>query len=135
MMERVLEPTTRWLREHGRRFARREVIAIGERMTKQIADWFGDADIIVSPAVAELPPRIGSLDAGDGEARFRRAARLGAFTAPFNVSGHPAMSLPLGRSRDGLPIGVQFVTRPAAERSLLALAAVLCPGDGAAAHP
>ena len=134
VMERVLEPTTRWLRAHGRDFTRRDVVAIGATMTKRISAWFGDADVIISPAVAELPPRVGSLDDGDGEARFRRAARLGAFTAPFNVSGHPAMSLPLARSRDGLPIGVQFVTRPRTERLLFALASVLCPGNGDPAH-
>jgi amidase len=134
VMERVLEPPTRWLREHGRGFSRRDIVALGKRMTERVAAWFGDADVIVSPTVAEPPPRVGSLGDGDGEMRFRRAARLGAFTAPFNVSGHPAMSLPLARSRDGLPIGVQFVTRPGTERLLFALASVLCPSDGDPSH-
>jgi Asp-tRNA(Asn)/Glu-tRNA(Gln) amidotransferase A subunit family amidase len=55
----------------------------------------------------------------------------GAFTAPFNVTGQPAVSLPLGRAgspgRDGpgLPIGVQLVARRGGDRVLLALAAAL----------
>lgn len=47
------------------------------------------------------------------------------FMAPFNLSGLPAMSLPLHVSDDGLPIGVQFVGRYGDEATLLSLAAVL----------
>jgi len=46
-----------------------------------------------------------------------------AYTCPFNLTGHPAVVLPLARSRDGMPIGVQFVARRWAEPALLALAA------------
>jgi amidase len=63
----------------------------------------------------------------DEHARVVRgdAAALGAFTAPFNVTGQPAVSMPLGRTRSGLPIGVQLVARRGADRVLLALAAAI----------
>jgi amidase len=68
---------------------------------------------------------VGAFDGLDGEGVFRAAAPIGAFTAPFNASGQPAVSVPAGRSRLGLPIGVQLVGPPGAERRLLALAAAL----------
>jgi len=56
---------------------------------------------------------------------LRRITGLGPFTAPFNVSGHPAVSLPLGESAAGLPIGVQLVAARGAEGLLLGVAAQL----------
>jgi len=122
---RLLEPTTRWLRDRGRGVARRDVVARGERIARRVLDWFGDSDLVVAPTVAQLPPRVGAFANLDGERVFRRAAALGAFTAPFNLSGQPAISLPVARSRSGLPIGVQLVGRPGADRLLLSVASVL----------
>jgi len=51
--------------------------------------------------------------------------QIGAFTAAFNVTGQPAVSLPAGSSKAGLPIGVQLVMKRGAERDLLGLAATL----------
>ena len=56
---------------------------------------------------------------------FHRSGRFTPFTAIFNLSGQPAISLPLFDGEDGLPLGVQVVGRPAAEGDLLALAAAL----------
>jgi len=52
---------------------------------------------------------------------------IGAFTAAFNVTGQPAVSLPAGVSSDGLPIGVQLVMKRGEEKKLLGLAAALEP--------
>ena len=125
IMVRMLEPSTQWLRERGRTVTKTDALAIADRLARRVDDWFGDADVIVMPTVAQPPPRVGSFDALDGETVFRRAATLAAFTAPFNVSGQPAVSLPLATSRTGLPIGVQLVARRGADRMLLALAARL----------
>jgi Asp-tRNA(Asn)/Glu-tRNA(Gln) amidotransferase A subunit family amidase len=46
-------------------------------------------------------------------------------TQPFNVSGQPAISLPVGQTSEGLPIGIQLVARPVEESAILALAAEL----------
>ncbi|HEY5947654.1 MAG TPA: amidase family protein, partial [Kofleriaceae bacterium] len=124
-MVRLLEPSTQWLRERGRGVTHGDVIATGERLSRDVLDWFGDADIVVSPTVAQPAPRVGAFANLDGERVFRSAAALGAFTAPFNVSGQPAISIPWGKTSTGLPIGVQLVARRGHDRQLLALAARL----------
>jgi amidase len=124
-MVRLLEPSTQWLRERGRGITRGDVVATADRLSRSVIDWFGDADIVVSPTVAQPAPRVGAFDNLDGERVFRTAAALGAFTAPFNVSGQPAISIPWGKTSTGLPIGVQLVARRGNDRRLLALAARL----------
>jgi amidase len=127
-MARRLQPSTRWLHGVGRTVSRRACVAAGEQLGGRVLAWFGDADVLVTPTVAQLPPRIGAFAGQGGEATFRTAATLGAFTAPFNVSGQPAISIPAARSRSGLPIGVQLVGRRGADRLLLALAEALTRG-------
>jgi amidase len=61
---------------------------------------------------------------------FTRSARFTPFTPPCNISGQPAISLPLYEREDGLPLAVQLIGQPAGEGALLALAAQL-----EAAHP
>ena len=56
---------------------------------------------------------------------LRRLCDYGPFTAVFNISGQPAISLPLGHSRDGLPIGVQIVAPIGREDLLIQIAAHL----------
>ena len=56
---------------------------------------------------------------------FRRAGQFTPFTAICNVTGQPAISLPLYARDDGLPLAVQLIGRPAGEAPLLALAAQL----------
>jgi amidase len=123
IMERSLEPSTRWLRAQGRGVTLGDVRAIADALTRDVDAFFGDADIVVTPTVAQPPPHVGAFAQLDGEGTFRAAAALGAYTAPFNVSGHPAVSLPWPSS--GLPIGVQLVARRGADHRLLALAAKL----------
>ena len=125
VMVRMMEPSTRWLRERGRGVTHGDVLAIGDRLAREVLAWCGDADIVVTPTVAQPPPRVGAYDGLDGERVFRTAADLAAFTAAFNVSGQPAISIPWGRTSSGLPIGVQLVGRRGADRLLLALAAQL----------
>ena len=71
---------------------------------------------VVAPATgAGLAPR----------ATLEAVVEVGAFTAPFNMSGFPAVSIPVGRTRAGLPIGAQLVMRRGQDGPLLALAAAL----------
>src|SRR5262249_59612685 len=90
-----------------------------------VAFWH-DVDVVVTPTLALQPVPIGwSFDGGDPEVAFRRQWSWTPFTAISNVTGQPAMSVPLHRSDDGLPIGVQFIGRPFAEATLIRLAAQL----------
>ncbi|MGV9253606.1 amidase family protein [Streptomyces sp. NPDC003697] len=82
-------------------------------MTRPVGRFFLDHDLLVTPTLAAVPAPHGTLayDAPGQSARswLRRIFAHGPFTAAFNVSGHPEISLPLGRSREGLPIGVKLV--------------------------
>ncbi len=120
-----IQPTTRWLRDVGSGIDPRELAIAHENLERRVLEWFGKADLFLTPTIGGFPPKVGAFDGLDGEAVFRQAAPIGAFTAPFNVSGQPAISIPAGRSRSGLPIGVQLVGRMGSERMLLALAAKL----------
>lgn len=79
-------------------------------------------DILVTPTLAGPPPRIGHLSGPDGT---RHLIEILAFTSQFNLTGQPAISLPLHWSSTGLPMGVQFVAAPFREDVLVRLAAQL----------
>ncbi len=99
------------------------------RVTRPIGLFLDEYDLLLTPTLARLPAPHGTLDqdgAGqDARDWLRRILEYGPFTAPFNVSGHPAISLPLGQSREGLPIGVQLVAAVGREDLLLQVAAQL----------
>ena len=97
------------------------------RVARGIVAFFADHDVLVTPALAERPLRIGECN-GLGEDPFRDLARSGEFTpftSLFNVTGQPAISVPARFGADGLPTGVQIVGKPLGEDTLLALAAQL----------
>jgi amidase len=121
---RFLQPTTRWMVDLGRRTSEDEARASKDLLQGRVDAWFGDAvDAWITPTSCELPPRIGQYDGMGGEETFRAVVPIGALTAPFNVSGQPAVSLPLAVSSSGLPIGVQIVMHRGDDRRLLGLAA------------
>jgi amidase len=84
-------------------------------------------DAVLLPALAQRPVRIGEIDACSAEPweDFRRSGQFTPYSALFNVTGQPAVSLPLFHGADGLPLGVQLAGRPAGEGALLSLAAQL----------
>jgi len=107
------------------------------RVTRPVGLFFTRYDLLVTPTLGQLPAPHGTLDydnpAYPVRSWLRRILEYGPFTAPFNVSGHPAISLPLGHSREGLPIGVQLVAGYGREDLLLRVAAQLeraAPGHG-----
>jgi aspartyl-tRNA(Asn)/glutamyl-tRNA(Gln) amidotransferase subunit A len=90
-----------------------------DALRRGVADeaLFGGADVLITPTSLILPPRIADLRADDP---------LGVLThntAPFDLSGHPAISVPCGYSETGLPIGVQIVGRHWDEATVLRAAA------------
>jgi amidase len=83
-------------------------------------------DLLMTPTFGTLPPKIGEWDqhaVEDPMDIFRANEPLGVFTAFFNGSGQPAISLPMRTSESGLPVGTQFVGRMGGEDLLLRLAA------------
>ncbi|MFF7210725.1 amidase [Streptomyces sp. NPDC008238] len=99
------------------------------RVTRAVDRFFAGHDLLVTPTLGALPAPHGTLDHDDPRHTVRSWLRelfaYGPFTAAFNVSGHPAVSLPLGQSREGLPVGVQLVAAHGREDLLLAVAAQL----------
>ncbi len=124
-----LEPLTRQMRELADSMTATDyLIALDylRRIAREIVRWWNDYDVLVTPTLAKPAIEIGSLLPGDGEepiTYLMNSATWVPFTPVWNVTGQPAMSLPLGRSGGGLPIGVQFVGAPAAEETLISLAA------------
>jgi amidase len=99
------------------------------RVTRPVGLFLNRHDLLVTPTLGQLPAPHGTLDYDNPDhtvrSWLRRLLEYGPFTAPFNVSGHPAISLPLGHSRAGLPIGVQLVAAYGREDLLLRVAAQL----------
>jgi amidase len=95
--------------------------------SRAIVALWNDYDVVMTPALAQRPVRIGEIDACSAEPweDFRRSGQFTPYTAIFNVTGQPAVSLPLFHGEDGLPLGVQLAGRPAGEGELLSLAAQL----------
>jgi amidase len=94
---------------------------------RRIIVWAEAFDAILTPALAQPPVPIGALDpcGPDPMGTFRRSGDFTPYTAISNVTGTPAISLPLYARDDGLPLAVQLIGRPAQEGALLALAAQL----------
>ncbi len=95
-----------------------------QALTRQLVAFLAPYDVLLTPALAERPLPIGTLDtaAPDPMSTFTRSGLFTPFTPVFNASGQPGISLPLFHGEDGLPLAVQLVGRPADEATLLALA-------------
>ncbi len=137
--ERSLDPWTLGLARHFRANLWRVPPALYRlrRFTRAYGDMCRSYDALVSPTMARPAPPLGWL-APDVpfETKMERLRETAAFTPFQNISGAPAISLPLGRSREGLPIGVQIAAPYGRERRLLELAFALEePGWAAPAPP
>jgi amidase len=100
-----------------------------QAFSRQIIGWMSEYDALVTPALAEAPVKHGVIDpmSDDPMGAFARSGTFTPFTALFNVSGQPAITLPLFDRSDGIatPLSVQLVGKPAGEGALLALSAQL----------
>jgi amidase len=86
---------------------------------------FGDVDVLLTPAMAHRPPRVGILDGRGTLASMQKSMPAIAYTSVWNVAGNPAAVVPCGPPEDGLPVGVQLVGRTDDEATLLSVAAQL----------
>ncbi len=124
-----VETHTWALAEMGRTVSATEYIAAAlwlQGYTRRMARWWSDGfDLLLTPTMAEPPLLLGDMKATAEEPLrgFQRSTPSIVFTAPFNATGQPAVSLPLHGSAAGLPIGVQLVAAYGREDLLLRVAA------------
>ncbi len=126
----MFEPLTFALYEQGRGIsASRYLGAITalQRLTRQVARFFVDYDVLLTPVLAEPPVPLGTFDAPKDNPMkaWERVVAFAPYTAVFNATGQPAMSVPLSWNKEGLPIGSHFVGRFGDEATLFRLAAQL----------
>ncbi len=120
----LLEPLTRWLVERGRALDARTLADALRRLAvyeRSVIRQFSSFDAVLTPALAMTPRPLGWFDAEDPERNFEQQCQYTPWTSFANVSGLPAIVLPVAETEEGLPMGVQLIGRPGGEETLLAL--------------
>lgn len=127
----ALEPHNAVFCEIAKSFTASDYVASEQWLqafTRRVNGWWaGGWDLLVTPTVGETPPRLGEFapEADNPAAALMRCVPLIPFLSPFNVSGQPAISLPLHQTGSGLPVGVQLVAAWGREDLLLRVASAL----------
>ena len=120
----ALEPMNRWLLE--RTISAGEYLRAVNQMqviSRRIVGFFEKFDVLVLPTYLHSPIRVGEWADLSCEETLQRIINWIAPCPPFNASGLPAIALPAILDNNGLPVGIQIIGRPAAEATLIALAA------------
>ena len=127
----TLEPVTLDAYEMSKRMSASELVeAVGKLnpLRRQVGAFFEQYDLLITPTLAKLPPLLGTVHTNQ-DISFEEFRRLDQDVLPnlelFNVTGQPAISLPLAQSESGLPIGVQFVGRFGDESALIRISSAL----------
>lgn len=125
-----VEPATAMLAELGQSVTAVQYLDALDQLqtwTRKLAAWWEDHDVLVLPTMPVLPTPLGAFDSPPDNplAGLAMSTVVVLYTAPFNISGQPAISLPLHWSEDGLPVGVQLVAAFGREDQLLQVAAQL----------
>lgn len=126
-----VEPLTWALAEQGRGHSATQLLETLEfvhRFGRRVATWYEDGfDLLVTPTMGATPAKLGYLSSTRDEPlrAFLRSAPYGVFTLPFNLTGQPAISVPLHWTEAGLPLGSQLVAPSGREDVLLQVAAQL----------
>lgn len=124
----LLEPLTRWLVERGRELsalALAEALGLLTAFERSVIRQLSAYDAVLTPATAMTPRPVGWYDPVDAERNFAQQVRHTPFTSFVNVSGLPAITLPVSTTAAGVPMGVQLIGRPGGEHVLLSIGAQL----------
>ncbi|MCG3190096.1 MAG: 6-aminohexanoate-cyclic-dimer hydrolase [Burkholderiaceae bacterium] len=129
----VLETSTWAAYRHGHTLSALDLEradAVKNAVCRSVAPFFTRHDVLLTPTLLRLPAAVGEIDANAPDASARGwydqiLLGFAPFTALFNMTGQPAISLPLASSAEGVPIGVQFVAPYGDEATLLQLAGQL----------
>ena len=126
-----VEPVTWAQHEAGRAVSAAEYVGAVESLrawSRRMARWWdpddGGFDLLLTPTMCKPPAPLGEIRGDDVDGAMLAATPYAAFTVPFNVTGQPAMSVPMWDA-DGLPIGVQLVAAAGREDLLFRVAAQL----------
>ena len=122
--EEQLLPLTRYLRGRGLKVTASELIfaqAYLQSVMRPAIATMNAYDAFLSPTLASPPVPVGYFDEVDPAENFERQKRFTPYTALYNISGQPAVSLPLYWNADGLPIGVMLAGRLGDEATLISL--------------
>jgi len=97
------------------------------KLGRQMAAFHATYDVLLTPGLGTLPPTLGWIDMmlEDVDEYWRRVFTFSPFTVWFNLTGQPALMLPLGRTASGFPVAVQLAGRYGEEGTILALGAQL----------
>lgn len=124
-----LEPRNRLIVEAGRGMSATDYLAALSLLNgyrRRMARWWASGfDLLLTPTLAVAPFPLGWICDDEVYLALERAGLGSAFVAPFNATGQPAISLPLHRTADGLPVGVQLVAAAGREDLLIRIAAQL----------
>lgn len=122
----VLQPMNRWLLEQTSSASNYlQAVSQMQVMARRIVALFESVDVLVLPTYMHPTIRIGEWANLNPEETLEKVIHWVAPCPPFNASGQPAIALPTGFDPNGLPVGIQIVGRPAAEATIIALAAQL----------
>jgi amidase len=92
---------------------------------RRMAEWWNSHDLLLTPTLGAPPPQLGWFTAAGPEQEGPRIASFIPYTAQFNMTGQPAISLPLHWTPGGLPVGVQLVAAYGREDMLVRVASQL----------
>ncbi len=125
-----VEPLTWALKEMSDNFSATDFIhalQILQKISRDVARFFLDYDVLLTPTLAEPPVLLGTFDSPPDNPLqgFERSAAFACFTPLCNMTGQPGMSLPLFWNADNLPVGTHFTGRFGDEATLFRLAAQL----------
>ncbi|RSN70495.1 amidase [Actinomadura sp. WAC 06369] len=126
--EHLLQPLTRWLRERGAAITAPELLnaqATLQGAFRLALEMMDEYDAILHPTLAQPPVPVGYFHDQEPEENFARQTRFTPFCAMYNLSGQPAVNVPLHWTDEGLPIGVMLAGRIGGEGTLISLSAQL----------
>jgi amidase len=126
--EAEIEPRNAAYRHAGRSLGSVEYLEARQwigQWARRMASWWEDFDLLLTPTLGAPPPELGWFTAGGPQAEGRRIGSFIPYTAQFNMTGQPAVSLPLHWTPDHLPVGVQLVAAYGREDVLIRVASQL----------
>src|SRR5215217_1659843 len=125
-----VEPLTQWLHERALGTSSSTYLrslTMLQRVARGWVEWASQWDVMLTPALAKRPLLVGELDtsAPDPRATFESSSQFTPFTPFVNVTGQPAIAVPMFIGDDGLPLAAQLIGAPLSEGLLLSVAAQL----------